>query len=181
MPPPAAVDVDSGRIVVEPPLPLPTDEAAPEAAKAAPAPAAPGPAPVVDPRLAEVERAAAMGDWGAVLRLAQTIEDAEKLAPNLALVWALARKETLPPDDRTASAVTKLAVRSAASLLGVAEKSDLALLIAKRLLRKNPASWRQAPAPSTGISIFIMIVALVVGSAIGLLLSGVPLRLDFFR
>jgi hypothetical protein len=175
------MDVDSGRIVVEPPLPLSADEPLPADEPAPPAPPAPPPAPAIDPRLAEVERAAAMGDWGAVLRLAETVEDAEKLPANLGLIWALARKETLPPDDRSASAVTKLAVRSAASLLGVADKSDLALLIAKRLLRKNPGSWRQAPAPSTGISIFIMVVALVVGSAIGLLLSGVPLRLDFWR
>lgn len=134
-----------------------------------------------DPRLVELERAASLGDWTVALRLADTVEDAAKLPPAIALVWALARKETLPPDDKGGNAVTALAVRSAATLLGVGDKSDLALLIAKRLLRKNPASWAKKPAPSTGISILIMVLALIVGSGIGLLFSGVPLRLDFLH
>ena len=187
MPPPGDAPSDK-QIVLLPPIQteliVDTNDTPPDETKPTPAAAeAPRPQSFApsDPRLVEIERAASMGDWSAALRLADSLDDAAKLPPGLALVWALARKETLKPDDKNASAVTHLAVRAVASLLGVNEKSDLALLIAKRLLRQNPASWRQAPAPSTGISIFIMIVALIVGSAIGLLLSGVPLRLDFLH
>ena len=113
-----------------------------------------------------------MGDWDGVLRSLGVGEDPSKLPPNLGLLWAIARREKLNPDDPNVAAVTAVATRCAAAMLGVHETNSIAPMVAKRLLRRNPVSWAKTPAPSPWVSAFIMIAALVVGSGIGWILSG---------
>lgn len=113
-----------------------------------------------------------MGDWDGILRTLGAGEDPSKLPPNLGLLWAIARREKMNPDDPNVVAVTAVATRCAAAVLGVHETNSIAPMLAKRILRRNPASWTKTPAPSPWVSAFIMIAALVVGSGIGWILSG---------
>jgi len=114
----------------------------------------------------------AMGDWDGILRTLGVGEDPSKLPPNLGLLWAIARREKMNPDDPNVAAVTAVATRCAAAVLGVHETNSMAPMLAKRILRRNPVSWAKAPAPSPWISAFIMIAALIVGSGIGWIISG---------
>jgi hypothetical protein len=113
-----------------------------------------------------------MGDWDGILRTLGVGEDPDKLPPNLGLLWAIARREKMNPDDPKMAAVTAVATRCAAAVLGVHETNSIAPMFAKRILRRNQVSWAKTPAPSPWVSAFIMIAALVVGSGIGWILSG---------
>jgi hypothetical protein len=113
-----------------------------------------------------------MGDWDGVLRTLGVGEDPSKLSPNLGLLWAIARREKMNPDDPNVAVVTAVATRCAAAVLGLDETNSIAPMLAKRILRRNPVSWAKAPAPSPWVSAFIMVAALVVGSGIGWILSG---------
>jgi hypothetical protein len=123
-------------------------------------------------RLDVLGQLVSMGDWDGVLRSLGAGEDPSKLPPNMGLLWAVARREKMNPDDPGVAAVTGVAVRCAASILNVDESSAIAQMLAKRILRRNPVSWAKQPAPSPWVSAFIMIAALVVGSGIGWILSG---------
>lgn len=113
-----------------------------------------------------------MGDWDGILRTLAAGEDPSKLPPNLGLLWAIARREKMNPDDPRMGEVTAVATRCAAAVLGVHETNSIAPMLAKRLLRRNAVSWAKTPAPSPWVSAFIMFAALVVGSGIGWILSG---------
>lgn len=113
-----------------------------------------------------------MGDWDGILRTLAVGEDPSQLPPNLGLLWAIARREKMNPDDPNVAAVTAVATRCTAAVLGMTEVNSIAPMLAKRLLRRNPVSWTKTPAPSPWVSAFIMIAALVVGSGIGWILSG---------
>lgn len=113
-----------------------------------------------------------MGDWDGILRTLAVGEDPSKLPPNLGLLWAIARREKMNPDDPKMADVTAVATRCAAAVLGVHETNSIAPMLAKRLLRRNAVSWAKTPAPSPWVSAFIMLAALVVGSGIGWILSG---------
>jgi hypothetical protein len=112
------------------------------------------------------------GDWDGILRTLGAGEDPSKLPPNLGLLWAIARREKMNPDDPNVAAVTAVATRCAAAVLGIHDTNSIAPMVAKRILRRNPVSWAKTPAPSAWVSAFIMIAALVVGSGIGWILSG---------
>lgn len=113
-----------------------------------------------------------MGDWDGILRTLGAGSDPAKLPPNLGLLWAIARREKMNPDDPNVAAVTAVATRCVAAVLGVHETNSIAPMFAKRILRRNPVSWAKTPAPSPWVSAFIMVAALVVGSGIGWILSG---------
>lgn len=119
----------------------------------------------VDPRLEAVEPLVARGDWGTVTRQLGPIDKAGFLPPNLGLLFALAHHESAPEDD--AGAGNEIAIRCMAGLLGVGPESPIALVLAKRLLRKNPQTWREKPAPPARVSFLIVLAVLVVGAAVG--------------
>jgi hypothetical protein len=127
----------------------------------------------VDPRLETIEPAIAAGDWAAIVRLLGSDEEAGRLPPNLGLLYALARKEA-EHDDATAkhgSELTQLAIRCMAGLFGVPAQSPIALVLAKRLLRKNPVSWQKRPAPPAKVSVLFIVLAIAIGSAVGWAIS----------
>jgi hypothetical protein len=177
------------------PVPSPATAATATAAGAAPDRAADEPAPPVssrdpsrpraapspgshaftnvDPRLETIEPAISAGDWAAIVKLLGTDDAAGRLPPNLGLLYALARKEA-EHDDATAkhgSELTQLAIRCMAGLFGVPEQSPIALVLAKRLLRKNPVSWQQRPAPPAKVSVLFILLAIAIGSAVGWAIS----------
>ena len=131
-----------------------------------------------DPRLEEVEGMLRANNWEGVLLALGPADQAGRLPPNLGLLYAIARKEKETSADKTSDA-TDLAIRCAAGLLGVAPDSPLALVVAKRIVRKNPVSWQKAPAPPASVSALIMLTALAIGSAIGWLVATGRVRFYF--
>jgi hypothetical protein len=132
----------------------------------------------VDPRLEEVEGLLRANDWDGVLRALGPADQAGRLPPNLGLLYAIARKEKETSTDKGSDA-TDLAIRCAAGLLGVAPESPLALVVAKRIVRKNPVAWQKAPAPPARVSAMIMLAALAIGGAIGWLVATGRVRFYF--
>jgi hypothetical protein len=123
-----------------------------------------------DPRLPAVEKAVEAGNWEAVLAALGPADDVGRLPPNLGLLCAIALKEKEREEAVTADR-TDIAIRCTAAVLGVDTASPIALLVAKRLLRKNPTAWRQRPAPRPTISILIVLGGLLIGGTLSWLLS----------
>jgi len=135
----------------------------------------PNPDPAAgDPRLEALAPAVSTGDWHTVIETLGSSESVSALPPALGLIHAIAQKEAEVPiseADRDRTDPTRMAIRSMAALLGVSETSPLALILAKRLLRSNPVSWRKRKAPPIGTSILIVIVGLLLGLAAGYVIS----------
>lgn len=119
----------------------------------------------LDPRLEAVEPLVARGDWANVSKQLGPMDKAGFLPPNLGLLFALAHHESASEED--AGAGNEIAIRCMAGLLGVASESPVALVLAKRLLRKNPQTWREKPAPPARVSFLIVLAVLVLGAAVG--------------
>ncbi len=129
---------------------------------------------VLDPRLEELEPLIGRSDWAAIADKLGPFESAGALPPQLGLIYAIAVNEVQfiptgkPP---VANNTTDLALRCVASMCGVPGDSGFALVIAKRLLRKNPSTLRGVqlaakPAPAAPSPV-IPIVMLIVGGAAG--------------
>jgi hypothetical protein len=155
-----AVDVDTS-----------TEEPAAEEERAAKeeAPAAEAGAAPADARLAEIEPLLDRTAWKEIADKLGPPEKAAELPPALGLIYALARREAA--GDASAPGATELAIASVAKLVGVAPGSATALVLAKRLLRQNPASWRTRPAPPAKLSVAIVLIGLAIGVAAGSFLS----------
>jgi hypothetical protein len=122
-----------------------------------------------DPRLAELEPLFDRTAWKEIEGKLGPPDEAGKLSPALALVYALARREAA--GDEAARGATELAIQSMAALIGVPPGSPIALVLAKRLLRQNPASWRTRPAPPAKLSVAIILIGIAIGVAAGSFLS----------
>jgi hypothetical protein len=129
--------------------------------------------PHADP-LAPLATAVSGGDWPAVLESLGSPQSAASLPSQLALLYAIARKEAqlhVSEADRDQEDPTQVAIRAMAALLGVPETSPVALVLAKRLLRSNPVSWRKRKAPPVGTSMLIIVAGVLVGLAAGYVIS----------
>lgn len=131
-----------------------------------------------DPRLAEIELALAASDWDHVAGALGPADAAARLPPNLGVILAVALKEKergeVSPID-----LTELAIRCCAKLFGVDPASPIALVLAKRLLRKNPVAWQKKPAPPPRTSFLIIAIGLFVGCTIGWAVSFGYIRFHF--
>jgi hypothetical protein len=123
----------------------------------------------MDPRLEESVKALETGDWKALSKQLGPLDKSGGLPPTLGLLNALAHHES--SGEESTQAANELAIRCMASLFGVPIDSPIALVLAKRLLRKNPTAWRERPAPPAKTSLLIIAVTLAVGSGIGWLLT----------
>ncbi len=121
------------------------------------------------PKFKTVEDLIAIGDWKGICEVlgppTQTIE----LPPILGLVYSVAQYEI--EGSGAASNPTDMGIRCLARLSGVSASSAVTLVLTKRLLRRSPVGWQKKPAPSPRVSALIVVVTLVIGSAIGWLLS----------
>jgi hypothetical protein len=175
--PPPAMNVQPPSSDAQPPAQTPEPEIAPPIAAAATSRPADPPrareaARVVtsaDPRIEAVETALASGDWKKVAKELGPVEKAGALPPNLGLICAVAHHES--SSDEGSTGANEVAIRCAAAIFGVPPNSALAVMLAKRLMRKNPVTWRHRPAPPARISILIVAITLAVGGGIGWLLS----------
>lgn len=123
----------------------------------------------VDPRLTDVDPLLATGSWRKILELLGPPEAIERLPPTLGLIYAVALRESA--GDASATPANELAIRSMAAIYGIAPESAAALVLAKRLLRQNPAAWRTKPAPPAKYSVLIIVMALAIGAGVGWWLS----------
>ncbi len=119
----------------------------------------------VDPRLIDVDPLLATGSWRQILELLGPPEAIERLPPTLGLIYAVALRESV--GDASATPANELAIRSMAAIYGIAPGSAAALVLAKRLLRQNPAAWRTKPAPPAKLSALIIVIALALGAGVG--------------
>ena len=125
----------------------------------------------VDPRYEELERLLDRNDWRGIEGVLGSLEGVGTLPPNLGLVVALAHNEASNEADPEA---IQVAIRCMAGLLGTAEDSPMARVLARRLLRKNPTSPRrlgERSAPPARTSLLIVLVTLVLGGTVGWALS----------
>lgn len=116
--------------------------------------------------LARYEPLVERGAWD---QLAQELAG-ETRGPALTLLYAIARRETLD-DRKQAGSLTRETLTAVAELLGLPEGSPIALLLGKRLLRRNP--WHGKRKASKGLSVGLMISGLCIGAGIGWLVTRV--------
>lgn len=151
-----------------PPSSQPVDRAAstapPSGPESVPAKSAPVALADVDVKLAEIEPLLKQTHWGAV---ADLLSKQETLSPPLALLYAVALRER----DTKGRDPERIAIRAVAALLCVPEESETALVVAKRILRRNPVGWQKRPAPSARVSFLIIAIVLLAGAAVGFLLG----------
>jgi hypothetical protein len=154
------------------PVPAESGPARVAAPEEIPAPPASGRISVVtsaDPRLAELEPLLSRGSWGEILKVLGPPDAVDRLPPTLALIHAIAQRESA--GDASATPANELAIRSIAAIYGLEPTSTTALVLAKRLLRQNPAAWRTKPAPPAKLSALIIVVAVALGLGVGWWLS----------
>jgi hypothetical protein len=121
-----------------------------------------------DPRLQKYEPLVQRTAWE---QLHGELSREPELSPALELLRIIARRETLPNDERQAAAtLSQEAIATLARLLRIPEASPTALLLGKRLLRKNPGSVRERT-PGTGLSASMLLAGIAVGAGIGWLVT----------
>jgi hypothetical protein len=121
-----------------------------------------------DPRHAPIEKLLDLNDWKSITDELGPMSDVGKLPANLGLLAALAHNETKKDGEPEAVAV---AIRCMADLLGVADDSPIARVLARRMLRKNPVKLSERQAPPARTSLLIVLATLVGGGGIGWLAS----------
>jgi hypothetical protein len=125
-----------------------------------------------DARLLRIEPLVARSAWDQVL---VELTHERELTPLLTLIRLIARREIEPSSDaQTRHAAAHEATSAVATLLGVTDDSPLALVVAKRLLRKNPRDLRSQHA-STGVSVGMIVAGIVIGVGLGFVLTRVLL------
>jgi hypothetical protein len=125
-----------------------------------------------DARLLRIEPLVARSAWDQVL---VELTHERELTPLLTLIRLIARREIDPSSDAQARhAAAHEATSAVATLLGVTDESPLALVVAKRLLRKNPRDLRSRHA-STGVSVGIIVAGVVIGVGLGFVLTRILL------
>jgi hypothetical protein len=121
-----------------------------------------------DPRHVTLEKLLDQNDWKQIGVELDSFGDLASLPPNLGLVSALAHNENAKDGDPDA---VVNAIRCMAGLLGVAENSPMARVLARRMLRKNPVRFSERKAPAARTSLLIVLATLVVGGGVGWLAS----------
>ena len=121
-----------------------------------------------DPRYEPIEKLLDLNDWKKITDELGAMSDVGKLPPNLGLIAALAHNEANKDGDPDAVAT---AIRCMAGLLGVADDSPIARVLARRMLRKNPIKLSERQAPPAKTSLLIILATLVGGGGVGWLAS----------
>jgi hypothetical protein len=140
-------------------------------------PAAPAKSALTGPQRALLEAAEPLLEqsrWRDLrVLLAPDNTGAANLPPALALLYAVALKEDQTPSKHDpfagpAGAAESIAISVVRQLFELQEPSVIAVMIAKRLLRRRPLDWKQKP--PTRVSAMLVGSALLVGALVGFLL-----------
>jgi len=127
---------------------------------------APDVRPITDDRLAQIERLVGRNQWAEVCALLAPEPGAlDQLPPTLALVYAVALKESAP----SARDADRRAIGAVADILGISRESALALVLGKRLTRRR--NWGETPAPSKTVSAVVVTGGLAIGGLVGWLIT----------
>ncbi|MFT3923547.1 MAG: hypothetical protein QM778_13535 [Myxococcales bacterium] len=133
------------------------DQPAPEQAAAVEKPGFPS---------SEIERLVALGAWD---RLIEQIPPDGTRAPLLVLLRSIAAREGTARGARADAKLTSDAIAALAEVLGVPASSPIALMLGKRLLRRNP--WSGTTQPSQKLSFTLMVFGVAAGAGIGWLVT----------
>jgi hypothetical protein len=150
-----------------PPPPPPRSPVPPAPAQEAPA----GPSEEDQALFAAAEPLLHQGHWQGVVELLGSRTVGSPLSPRLSLLYAIALKEAPAkgtPGKQNADA-DLLGLRAVSTLLHVPADSPTALIIGKRVLRKRPIEWQNAP--PRRVSLLLTALALLIGAAVGLLFN----------
>jgi hypothetical protein len=115
--------------------------------------------------LGRFEQLVERGAWD---QLAEELEQLEQRSPAHTLLYVIARRETRGAGQQDI-ALTREAIGAVSQLLNVPETSPTALLLSKRLLRRNP--WNRAQQPSKKLSAGLMLLGVSLGAGIGWLVT----------
>jgi len=169
--PAASLAQDAGRLTSEP------ARLTPDPVRNSPAPFRPSIAELEaqhahhygDARVLAYEALVERNDWEQIL---ERLNAESSLSPTLQLLKIVARRETLKGDEpRESAQLTQQAIACMAQILRLPEASPTALVLGKRVLRKNP-SWTKAEArTSRGVSMAIVVSGLSIGAGIGWLIT----------
>lgn len=121
-----------------------------------------------DPRLLKYEGMVERNAWEELHE--QISREAARLSPELRLLAIVAQRETLKGDRKQDAHLTQEAIAVVAQLLQVPPASPTALVIGKRLLRKNPG-WTNKQAPTAGLSLGVLIGGIAAGAGVGWLVT----------
>jgi hypothetical protein len=159
-------DVDSMEVVAPPELsPTPPEASVAEEHDDGGAdlePALDDDEPVVDPRIHELEILVSRGKWDRVVEVLAA--DRDGLIPPMALLCAVAAKEAVTPPS-WGRETDQLAIEAMACMLGVQPDSPLALVFAKRILRRPTTPWREPP--SRGVTWVLLLLFIALGGVLG--------------
>jgi hypothetical protein len=122
-----------------------------------------------DTRLLKYEALVERNAWE---QLSEEIAREQNLSPELRLLAVVAQRETLSANEKQDGArLTQEAIAVVAELLNVPPASPMALVIGKRLLRKNPAGWANRKQPSAGMSVGVLLGGIAAGAGVGWLVT----------
>lgn len=121
-----------------------------------------------DVRLIKYEALVERNAWEQV---SEELARERDLSPALRLLRVVAQRETLKGADQKQTAkLTQDTIAAVAQLLQVPEASPTALVIGKRLLRKNPG-WVPKQTPNAGLSIGVLLGGIGAGAGVGWLVT----------
>jgi hypothetical protein len=121
-----------------------------------------------DPRVLKYEKLVERNAWE---QLAEQLGQEQELSPALLLLHVIAQREMLKGDQKQdAARLAQQGISAMARILQLPEASPTALVLGKRLLRRNPG-WAPQRTASTGLSVGLLLGGVTIGAAIGWLIT----------
>lgn len=121
-----------------------------------------------DLRVLKYEKLVERNAWE---QLADQLSAERDLSPAMQLLRIVAQREMLKGDQKAEAArLAQEGIQAIASVLNLPEGSPTALVLGKRLLRRNPG-WGPKKQASTGLSVGLLLGGVTVGAAIGWLIT----------
>ncbi len=120
-----------------------------------------------DQRVLKYEKLVERNAWE---QLAEQLGAERDLSPAMQLLRIVAQREMLKRDQKAEAArLAQEGISAIAKVLNLPEGSPTALVLGKRLLRRNP--WTPKKQASTGLSVGLLLGGVTVGAAIGWLIT----------